>query len=158
MPGEVRLHRTIRNPEIWRGTTAEAPEGGTPSTLPFRCPKPHCCQLGERLFCTHSLNNEERTVQAVWSGLWAVWLSQTWQRAPPVDHDEPKAWAPHCVWSPHLNYLRTASICLQIPIYDAVCFICFVHTSSERSACWYYLSFHIWSTKALCYLSLFSPS
>lgn len=98
MPGEVWLHWTTRNPGNRCGAPAEASGGGSFSTLPFRRPKPHCSQLGKRLVCTDSHDNEERTVQAVWTRLWVVWLSQTWQHASPVDHTKPKAcWALHCV-------------------------------------------------------------
>lgn len=65
MPGEVRLHWTTRNPGNRCREPAEASEGGSFCTVPFRRPKPHCSQLGKGLVCADSHDNEERTVQAV---------------------------------------------------------------------------------------------
>lgn len=149
VPSEIWLHWTTGNPGNRCGAPAEAPGGGSSSAIPIRQSKPHCSQLGKRLVCTDSNSNEERAVQAIWTGLWSVWLSQTWQRAPPVDHTKPKAcWALHCVQSPRLNYLCTANTCLQSSTYDASCFICFIHTSNDRSACQYYLISMFLSTSA----------
>lgn len=78
--GEVRLHWTARNPGNWCKAPAEAPGGGSSHTLPIRGPRPHDNQLGNRLVCTDSPDDEESTVRVIWTWLWAVWLFQTRQR------------------------------------------------------------------------------
>lgn len=137
MPSQVRLHWTTGNPRERRRSPAEAPGRGPFTPLSFRSPKPNSGQLGKRLVLTDSSNNEERTVQALSTRLWAVWLPQTRQCSALVTPTEPKAGARHRVWRPHLTLLpwKTSLWCCLFGFEFPVV------TSSDWSACQYYFIF-----------------